>query len=97
MSQVIVTHDNLDAKRAASRKQEDAISREAQFDRWRRNDITGKDPVASLIGYALMPIIALWGLVCGAMVLMLTLVKYVFQAIGRLLGGKKSLINGDKV
>lgn len=60
MSQVIVTKDNITARRKQSAVQEHKIDREGQFDHWRRNDITGFDPIAALAGAAMMPVLAIW-------------------------------------
>lgn len=63
MSQVIVTHDNLSAKRAESLVQEHKIDRETVFSQWRRSDITGKDPIAAAVGIAVLPVAMLWSFV----------------------------------
>lgn len=91
MSQVIVTSDNLNAKRAKSKGQEDRISTEDDFRKWKRSDVTGSDPVAKLIGLAVLPIVVLWGLLCGVMALIVTVVNCLFKGLGRIAGGKKNL------
>ncbi len=88
MSQVIVTEDTLRAKREASALQEHKIDREGQYARWRRNDITGKDHFEALVGYAVVPILALWGLLIGAGAVMLQVLNVIFKALGKLFGGK---------
>ena len=95
MSQVIVTNDPLKARREKTREQERRIDRESQFTRWRRSDITGPDPVAKLIGLAVLPILGLWGILCAVMTLALTVVNYVFKGLGRVIGGTRDLIRGD--
>ena len=60
MSQVIVTKDNLQARRDQSASQEHKIDREGQFSRWRRNDITGFDPIETGAGVAMAPVLAIW-------------------------------------
>lgn len=94
MSQVIVTKDALSKLREASRGQEGKISREAMFTRWRRNDITGRDPIATAIGLALMPVVAVWAVLTGFIFLILTILKVVFGLIGKIVGGTRSLITG---
>ncbi len=60
MSQVIVTKDNITPRRVTSATQEHKIDREGQFKRWRRNDITGFDPIAAAAGIAMLPVLAIW-------------------------------------
>lgn len=60
MSQVIVTKDNLQILRDKSATQEHKIDREGQFKRWRRNDITGFDPIEAAAGVAMVPVLAIW-------------------------------------
>lgn len=95
MSQVIVTKDNLSSKREKSASQEHRITTDDGIRKWRRNDITGSDPVARLLGLAALPILGLWGLLCGVMAFIVTVVNYVFKGLGRLIGGRKNLITGD--
>ena len=94
MSQVIVTKDVLNKEREASRSQEAKISREEMFTRWRRNDITGKDPIAAAVGLGLTPIVAIWMALTVAIYLALTVLKYVFAGLGKVVGGTRSLITG---
>ena len=94
MSQVIVTQDRLRQRREASGQQERTIEREAEFAKWRRSDITGRDPVAAAVGFAVLPIVALWGLLCGLMVIVLEALRAVFWVFGRVLGGAKNLLLG---
>jgi hypothetical protein len=96
LSQVIVTKDKLQSKRDASRTQEANISREDMFAKWRRNDITGKDPIAAGIGMLLLPVVAAWAVLTGFIYLVLTILKYVFEALGKVVGGSRSLITGRK-
>ena len=95
MSQVIVTKDQLSPQRDLSAKQEHQISREAQFAKWRRSDITGKDQVLSLIGYAVLPIVALWSSLYFLAAAALIVLKWLFKSLGRIIGGTKSLITGN--
>ncbi len=96
MSQVIVTNDNLQQKRESTRAQEAKIDREVQFNQWRRNDITGRDPIASAIGFAMLPIVGLWMGISMAITLMFTALKYLFKGMGRLIGGSRNLITGTR-
>lgn len=91
MSQVIVTHDSFMTQRAKTRDQEHHIDVDSQFDRWRRNDITKSDPVAKLIGIAVLPILALWAILCVLMALFVTIVNGVFNGLGKIVGGKRNL------
>ena len=94
MSQVIVTKDGLKARRDQSAKQEHSISSEAQFAHWRRSDVTGKDRVLSLIGIAVTPVVALWAILSILAAAALFVLKWLFNGLGRLIGGTKSLITG---
>lgn len=95
MSQVIVTHDVLSEKRARSRQQEQKISREEAWAHWRRSDVTKYGIVTRLIGYLSVPVVALWtGMILAPMAIVLNLLRYLFRAIGALLGGPRSLITG---
>lgn len=86
MSQVIVTHDNLDKRRVETRKQEHHISTETAFAHWRMSSVTGKDPIKTLAGLAFLPIAAFWAFVMACMGLALAASSWVF----RLLGGSNS-------
>jgi hypothetical protein len=88
LSQVIVTNDSLKQKRERSAEQEHRIDRESQFARWRKSDITGKDYVESAVGYALLPIVALWAFLTGVIALMLTACEYLFKVLGAIFRGK---------
>lgn len=92
MSQVIITDDSLRAKRGKSRDQENKITRDAVFSHYRRSDITGKDPVAMLIGVAVLPVLGLWSILVAIMTLILKVVSAVFRGLGVMLGGKRNLI-----
>lgn len=94
MSQVIVTDDKLNIRRAKTAKQEHKIDCEGQFSRWRKNDITGRDPLTAAIGMALTPIVAFWALLTGVMVVMLGIVEFLFKGIGKVVGGTRNLITG---
>jgi len=94
LSQVIVTNDELKSKREKSRDQERRIERESGFAKWRRNDITGRDPRLTVIGLALLPVVGLWTLLGVVMVAMLELSTALFRVLGRFAGGTKSLITG---
>jgi hypothetical protein len=91
LSQVIVTDDKLKQKREKSAEQELRIDREGQFQRWRRNDITGKDMVATAIGFAALPVVGLWAFLTAMIAAMLTLCQYLFKVLGAAFGGKKPI------
>jgi len=94
VSQVIVTDDKLNKKRKASGDQEHKIDREGMFKQWRRNDITGRDPMTSMIGFAVLPIWALWTALTALIFAVIYVLEMVFKGLGRIFGGKKSLITG---
>ncbi len=91
MSQVIVIDDELKQKRDKSAEQEHRIDIEGQFAHWKRSDITGKDLVATAIGFAVLPIVALWAFLTGLIAGMLTLCRFAFKALGSVFGGKKRI------
>lgn len=91
MSQVIVTNDTLKQKREKSAEQEHRIDREGQFQHWKRSDITGKDLPKIAIGFAVLPIAALWAFLTGLIALMLTICEYGFKVLGSVFGGKKRI------
>jgi len=82
MSQVIVTEDNLNTQRRNSAVQEHHIDREGQFKKWRRNDITGFDPIAAAAGVAAAPFVVLFW--CLSLVSKAAI--YVALIISRLVG-----------
>ena len=94
MSQVIVTNDEFKSLREKSAQQEHRISREDEFGRWRRNDITGHDPKLTVIGLALLPVVGLWALLGSVMTAMLRLAAALFRVLGQMAGGSKNLITG---
>ena len=95
MSQVIVTDDKLNKKRKASGDQEHKIDREGMYNKWRRNDITGRDPLTMLIGLAVSPIWALWTALTALIFAVLYVLEQIFKGLGKIFGGKKSLITGQ--
>lgn len=97
MSQVIVTNDKLNQKRKLSADQEHKIDRDGMFTRWRRNDITGRDPLTNLIGFAVLPIWALWTALTALIFAVIWVLEQVFKVLGKIFGGKKSLITGKNV
>lgn len=84
MSQVIVTDDVLNIKREESKRQEHKIDRESAFAHWRRNDITGRDPVAAVIGVLAMPVVVFWSLVAGCITFSFTVMVGLFKVLGRI-------------
>ena len=96
MSQVIVTHDKLQSLRDQSALQEQKIDVSSVTKRWRKSDISGKDPILTIVGLAVTPILVFWSLLCVAIVLTITIVEHVFRLFGRIIGGSRSLITGEK-
>ena len=93
MSQVIVTEDRLKEKRQKSAAQEQRIGRD-DLDRFRRSDVTKQDPAATVLGLVLMPLFGVWTLVSWVILEVVT--QVLFKPLGKLFGGKRSLITGDK-
>lgn len=95
MSIVIVTDDVLRSKRKESKLQEDKIDRESAFAPWRRNDITGRDPVAIMIGLLALPVAAFWSFIAGCITLSFSVMLSVFKVLGKffgkLFGGKNQV------
>jgi len=96
LSQVIVTNDALKQRRAKSREQEHQISRDESFEHWRRSDITGHDRFKAMVGYAVVPVLVLWGVLAGLGAIVLDILNVIFKVLGRIVGGSKSLILGGK-
>ena len=88
MSQVVVTEDNLSERRQASKLQESRIEREASFAKWRRSDISGRDPIAFLAGLAFAPIAAIWTVFALVIAVIFSVFKVIFKAIGSLIGNR---------
>ena len=92
LSQVIVTNDALADKRKRSAEQEKKIDTESRFQKWRRSDISGRDPVATFVGLASLLIVAFWFFIGG----LATVIAYLFRGVMRLLGaikgGTKSIL-----
>lgn len=82
MSQVIVTKDTLQTRRDQSASQEHKIDREGQFNRWRRNDITGFDPIEAGAGVAMVPVLAIWWFFS----IVAKVAIFVAIAVGRVIG-----------
>ena len=92
MSQVIVTEDKFLEQRQKSKAQELKITQDPRLEKWRKSDISGKDPVAMIVGLAALPILAAWGGLMAIMMLMLSLLRYLFKGLGVIIGGTKNLI-----
>jgi hypothetical protein len=84
VSQVVVTEDALSAKRKESLRQEHKIDTESVFNRWRRNDITGRDPVAAAVGVLALPVVAFWSFVAGCITISVSIVLGIFRLLGKL-------------
>ena len=86
MSQVVVTDDTFKDKRQKSREQEHKIARESEFGKWRRDDVTKLDRFQRVLGLMVLPIVGLWGIICGLMYFVVQIVRFCFQLLG---GGQK--------
>lgn len=90
MSQVIVTKDNLSARRSKSADQEHKIDREGEFGKWRRNDISGFDPVAAAAGVAVAPVVFFFWVFSKAAQIAIYVALVVSKIIGKIVGPMKS-------
>lgn len=92
LSQVIVTDDKLRDKRSKSKDQELKILKEAQFSRWRRDDVTKPDVFKRTVGLLTFPILGLWAMICGLIYIVVKVCKVAFG----LLGGSQAPEKSDK-
>ena len=84
MSQVVTTEDKFAKNRERTKTEENKIDREGAFKKWRRNDISkGYDPVAKLVGVALLPVVAAWGVLTA----LATAAVWLAVAVSKVLGG----------
>ena len=90
MSQVIVTNDKLNASRKKSSLQEHKIDREGQFNRWRRNDITGFDPVAAGAGLLAAPVVILFWAMAKTAQAAIYVALIISKIVGKIVGPMKS-------
>lgn len=89
MSQVVVTDDTLKQRRLRSGEQERQIDREGQFKKWLKSDITGFDPVAAVIGVAVLPVVAIWYFL-ASLVRLAVYVSITFsRVVGSIVGSMK--------
>ena len=91
MSQVVVTHDNLSARRAESGKQERAIVRDGDFKKWRRSDITKFDPFAAAVGVAVAPVAFIWWVLTKFVQLAIFVSIGLSRLVGLCLGATKKV------
>jgi hypothetical protein len=91
MSQVVVTEDNLKARRLKSGDQEKNIDREGLFNKWRRSDITGFDPIAALVGVAALPVLVSWYIIGTIVKVAIFAAIAVSRAVGALIGRNTKL------
>jgi len=94
LSQVIVTEDRLREKRQRSAVQERHIAKDEAFARFRRSDVTRPDPMAKLLGCILMPLLGIGALIIWGVLEVVG--QLGFRLLGRLLGGNRSLITGER-
>lgn len=89
MSQVVVTEDNLRARREASRAQEQKIVKfTAPSADWLR-PMAKTDPVAMVIGVLAAPVAAFWGLLMTFLGLSLAVILWIFRGLATLIGGSR--------
>jgi hypothetical protein len=86
MSQVIVTQDKLKSSRAKSAAQEHKIDREGRFNRWRRNDISGFDPVAAGAGVLAAPVLAVFWIFSKIAQVAIYAALLVSKVVGKIVG-----------
>lgn len=89
MSQVIVTVDSYRAKREESRAQEQKITQDVRLSKWKKSDISGKDPVAMVAGLVFLPVLGMWMGLMAVMLLMLSFLRYIFKGLGMVIGVHK--------
>jgi hypothetical protein len=97
VSQVIVTRDELQERRDRSAAQEHAIETERGFVKWHNPSSKLADLIEKAVGFAVVPIVALWALFTGIIVFAFGVLQFVFRAFGKLVGGSRDLISGRKV
>ena len=85
MSQVIVTEDNVKTRRMNAAGQEHKIKTDSGLEKWKRSDVVGFDPIKTAIGIAVLPIVALWGLILGFISYAFGIVAAMFRMIGKIL------------
>ncbi|MCX6124255.1 MAG: hypothetical protein NTV34_05830 [Proteobacteria bacterium] len=90
MSQVIVTDDKLNTNRKKSLIQEHKIDREGQFNRWRRNDITGFDPLAAGAGLLAAPVVMLFWAMSKTAQAAIYFALIASKILGKIIGPMKS-------
>jgi len=96
LSQVVVTDDKLKDKRDQSREQERRIDVRSVTKKWLRSDISGRDPIATAVGIAVLPIVAIWSFLGAFITVMLLAVRFLMVGIGKVVGGTKSIVIPEK-
>lgn len=89
MSQVIVEKDKHSARRLKSGDQEQRIDREGGFAKWKRNDITGFDPIAAGAGLAAAPVVALFWIMSWTVKIALFGAAVIGKVVGLVVGKSK--------
>lgn len=90
MSQVIVTKDNLQSRRNQTATQEHKIDREGQFNRWRRSDISGFDPIEAAAGVAMLPVLGIWWVFSIVVQVAVFIAIAISKVVGKLIGPMKA-------
>jgi hypothetical protein len=94
LSQVTQTHDRLEEKRRLSSEQERRISRDIMTHR-RMSDPAKKDWFLTLVGYAVLPVLALWTLLTGLIFVASSVFYFILKGLGRLIGGTRNIVTGE--
>ena len=79
MSQVIITHDNLQTARDRTQLEEEKISRIELPASWLKSDISHTPLVEKLVGFAFLPIVGIWTFLFGCASVALSLCLGLFQ------------------
>lgn len=79
MSQVIITHDILQAARTHTQQEEHKILRMELPTRWLKSDITNTTRFEKLVGIACLPILGIWALLTAFACFSLSLCLAVFR------------------
>ena len=85
MSQVIVVDDILKTRRQKSAEQEHRIKTDSGLAKWQRSDVVGFDPVKTAVGFAVLPIVGLWGLILGALGFAFGVAASIFRLAGKII------------
>ncbi len=95
MSQVVVQNDRLKEKRQKTLAEEKGITKDLYFARFRKtSDATKTTMVERVIGLAVLPVAAFWGLLTTILSAGVAFSIGIFRILGSLFGGKKTGTDG---